>query len=456
MKYDLIVLGAGPGGYQGAIAAAKKGKKIAVLEKDKLGGTCLQRGCIPTKTIISSVKVIKTLREAQKFGVKIKDYEIDVGEISARSSRVVNKLTKGIEHLFKKNNIDLFLEEGRVISEKQVLLADGTKLEADHILLATGSSIAELPEIKIDHQLILGSDDLLQLKEIPESMLVVGAGAVGLEWALIYSFLGCKVTVVEILNQIVAGSDSEVARMMKNELQKNGLEVFTATTIKKLELKKDEVLATLQSDEKEWQQSFKRVLLAVGRVPNSSAIFADGFTLSKDKKGFLMVNQNLQTSSPSIFACGDLVGAPLLAHKASHQALEAVDFIFEKKPIQTHHYPAAIFTFPELATIGLTEDQARQEFGSILVSKFTYAASSRANASEEKSGLVKLIASKDHTLLGAHILGSEAAELLPLLTFAINEKLKAENFKNLIFIHPTLSENLWEALGMIGNFAIHL
>jgi len=455
MDYDLIFVGGGPAGYEGAIAAAKNGLKAAVVEMDALGGTCLQRGCIPTKAILHSVKAIKQINDFAKVGVRVEKFQVSLEEINRRKTRIVSKQTRGIELLLKQNTIQFIRGRAQVVSQNTILVDNKNEMTARSIVIASGSRPAELPFLKWDGKLIVSSDELLKLDSIPETMLVVGAGAVGLEWALIYSYLGSKVTVVEIMETIVPGTDPEIASILKNELIKQNITIHTGTAISNPRLGEKAGL-NFKKGEKEWQEEFSKVLLAVGRVPNSTGLFAENLKFALDPKGFIPVSANLQTALPGIFACGDVIGPPLLAHKASHQAMAIVDFISSGKPVSHHPLPAAVFTFPEMATIGISESQALKDNLKIKIGRFPYAAGSRANAIDEKAGLVKVIAAEDHTILGAHIVGAEAGELLPLLTYAVTRKLKCDEFKDLVFAHPTLGENLWEAMGEIANFSIHI
>jgi dihydrolipoamide dehydrogenase len=455
MDYDLLFVGGGPAGYEGAIAAAKKGIKTAVVEMDQLGGTCLQRGCVPTKAILHSVKAIKQINDFSKIGVRVEKFQISVDEISRRKTRIVSKQTRGIELLFKQNQVQLLKGKARIVADNTVQIDDRQVVNARHIVIATGSKPAELPFLKWDGQKVIGSDELLNLESVPDTMLIVGAGAVGLEWALIYNYLGCKVTVVEIMETIIPGTDHEIAKILKNELIKQNITIYTATAISNPRIGPKVALSFKQGD-KEWDEEFHKVLLAVGRTPRTTGLFSENFPLRLDPKGFIQVSDNLQTSIPEIYACGDVIGPPLLAHKAAHQAMAIVDFITSGKPIAHHPLPAAIFTFPEVATVGISEDQALKNNLKIKIGRFPYAAGSRANAIDEKTGLVKVISAEDNTIIGAHIIGAEAGELLPLLTFAISRRMKSEDFKELVFIHPTLSENIWEALGEISNFSIHI
>jgi dihydrolipoamide dehydrogenase len=422
---------------------------------DLLGGTCLQRGCIPTKAILHSVKAVKQINDFAKIGVRVEKFQVSLEEIERRKTRIVSKQTRGIELLFKQHGIQLIKGRARVTGANTVMVDGQKEISSRRMVVATGSRPAELPFLKWDGAQIVSSDQLLKLEAVPETMLVVGAGAVGLEWALIYSYLGTKVTVVEIMEAIVPGTDREVANILKNELIKQNITIYTGTAIANPR-RGEKVGLDFKKGDKEWQEDFHKVLLAVGRLPNSAGLFADGLPLRLDAKGFIPVSANLETAIPGVFACGDVVGPPLLAHKASHQAMAIVDFIAENKPVTHHPLPAAIFTFPELATVGLREEQALAENRKVRIGRFPYAAGSRANAIDEKTGLVKVVAAEDHTILGAHIVGAEAGELLPLLTYAVTRGLKADEFKELVFIHPTLSENVWEALGEIANFSIHI
>lgn len=455
MDYDLIFIGGGPAGYEGAIAAAKKGLKTAVAEMDQLGGTCLQRGCIPTKAILHSVKAVKQIGDFAKIGVRVEKFQVSLDEISRRRTRIVAKLTRAIEMQFAEHKIQWLKGKARLKGANTVAIEDLKEVSARHVVIATGSRPAELPFLKWDGQRIVSSDELLKLESVPASLLVVGAGAVGLEWALIYSYLGSKVTVVEVMETIVPGSDREMTRILKNELIKQNITIHTATAISH-PVVADKVGMDFQQGDKSWHEEFAKVLLAIGRRPNTAGMITEGLPLQPDAKGFIPVSANLETAVPGIFACGDVVGAPLLAHKASHQAIAIVDHITTGRPIVQHPLPAAIFTFPEMATVGLSEEQALQENRPIKIGRFPYASGSRANAIDEKMGLVKVIAAEDNAILGAHIVGAEAGELLPLLTYAVRRGLKADEFKDLVFIHPTLSENLWEALGGIAGFSIHV
>lgn len=471
--YDIIFIGGGPGGYEGAIAAGKRGLKTAVVEKEKLGGTCLQWGCIPTKTLLHNVKLIKQIKNAAKAGINAENVSIDINALAKNKDRVVSKLTKGIESLFKQHNIDLIQGCGKITAPDTVSIngINGQQeIKAKNIVVATGSKGAELPFLKVDGQYVINSNMIMELKDVPEKLLIIGAGAVGLELGLVYNYLGSQVTVVEIMDQILPGMDTELTEILFNELKKQKMKIYTSTAAAnpfinqetktiRFDFKPKAVESgQVESGHKEWQEEFSRVLLAVGRVPNSADVFEhpEQLGIAMDKRGFITVNKNLQTAVPTIFACGDVIGNPLLAHKASHQAIGIVDFISKGNPIIHYPVPGAVFTFPEFASIGLTEAEAKANNMKITIGRFPYSAGSRSNAIDEKTGLVKIIADENLRLVGAHIVGAEAGELMPILNYAVTKGLNAEEFKEMIFIHPTLGENIWEAVGEISGASIHI
>lgn len=456
--YDIIFIGGGPAGYEGAIAAAKKGLKTAVVESHKLGGTCLQWGCVPTKALLHSVKTLKQMKSSHKLGVKVNDFTVDISTMVKYKERVVSKLTRGIELLFGQNNVELVGGRGKIVAPDTVSVDGQRELKAKNIVIATGSKPAELPFLKFDGRYIISSDAALELDPIPEKLLVVGAGAIGVEMGVIYAHLGAEVTIVEILDQILPGLDAEMAEILHKELKKQKIKIFVGTAASDPRIDEDKGVAafTFNQGEKSWQESFSRVLLAVGRRPLTQEVFEASLGIETDQRGFIKVDDNLHTGVANIFACGDVVGEPLLAHKASHQAIAIVDYIIEGKKIEQHPVPGAVFTFPEFASIGLSEQQARDRGIEVKVGRFPYAAGSRSNAIDEKNGLVKIVADENETLLGAHIVGAEAAELMPLLNYAVSRKMTAGDFKEMIFIHPTLSENIWEAVGEISGHSIHI
>jgi len=456
--YDILFLGGGPAGYEGAISAGKRGLKTGVIESELPGGTCLHWGCIPTKSLLNSVKIIKGIKTAKKLGIQIEGYTVDVQGMLKQKDRVVSKLTKGILLLLEENKVDLIKGRGRITSPGVIEVDSGVTLEAKNIVISTGSSPAELPHLKFDHEFIISSDDALLVTDVPEKLLIIGAGAIGVEMGVIYSYLGSEVTIVEIMDQIIPGSDRELSDMLAGELRKSRIKVLTSTSVTgpAIDREKGTISFTIKDDQGERNEVFSRALLSVGRKPNTLDIFDDAIGIELDQRGFIKTGKNLTTGIEGIFACGDVIGHPLLAHKASHQAIAIVDHIADGKEIHEMTIPGAVFTFPELASVGITEEDANKKGIEYKTGKFPYSAGSRSNAVEEKTGLVKVITDKNNVLLGAHILGAEAGELLPILTYAVSKGLKADEFKDLVFIHPTLSENVWEALGEAGGYSIHI
>jgi dihydrolipoamide dehydrogenase len=413
---------------------------------------------VPTKALLHTVKTLKILKSSEKAGIRAENIQIDLDAVSKNKNRVVSKLTKGIETLFKQNNVELFEGTGKITASDTVTVNGETELKARHIVIATGSTGAELPFLKVDGTIVINSDHALELSDVPEKLLVVGAGAVGLELGLVYNYLGSQVTVVEIMDQILPGMDTELTEILKNELKKQKMKIHTSTAASNpvMDSEAKTIRLDFKQGDKVWTEEFTKVLLSVGRLPNTKGVFDDSLGIKTDRRGFIEVNENLQTTVPSIFACGDVVGNPLLAHKASHQAMAIVDFIAEGKAAAHHPVPGAVFTFPEFASIGMTEAEAKSKGLSIKIGRFPYSAGSRSNAIDEKVGLVKVIADEKGQLIGAHIVGAEAGELMPILNYAVLKKMKAEEFKEITFIHPTLSENIWEAVGEISGVSIHI
>lgn len=457
MRYDIVFLGGGPAGYEGAIAAAKLGLKTAVVEKEKPGGTCLHWGCIPTKALLHPLKAVKAFKDLTRAGLTVKEYDLEIDKLKKYKERVVSKLAKGIELLFREHGVELIQGTGLVAAPGKVIVDGVVELSARNIVLCTGSEPADLPFLKPDGTRVINSDQALELNEIPPRLLIVGAGAIGLEMAVIYKALGSDVTVVEVLDHVVPGSDTELADMLQAELKKQKIQVLTSTTLSDPVL--DEmgggVAVTLTREGQSSVERFEKILLAVGRKPRSRGIVAESLGLAVDRRGFVVVDDQLRTNIQDVYACGDLIGPPLLAHKASHQAMAIARKISSGEPMVHHPVPGAVFTVPEFASVGLTESQARERLAAVRVGRFAYAAGSRSNAIDEKSGLVKVISDGDGVLVGAHILGVEAGELMPLLNYAVTRKLRADEFRDLITIHPTLSENVWEAVAQIGGYSIH-
>lgn len=455
---DIAFLGGGPAGYEGAITAARQGLKALVVEKHKLGGTCLQWGCIPTKTLIHAARMVQSTAGGRRYGLLGGEgVSLDPEALGKQKDRVVAKLTRGIEFLLKETGVEWVNNSGTVVAGDTIRLQDGREIKARHIVIATGSRMADLPHIKIDAQHVIGSRQALDVFPVPGRILVIGAGAIGMENAFIYRWLGSEVTVVELMEQIVPGSDVEAAAILTAEMKKQKIRIHTSTRTGPVRIENDAIKAEFTSEDKQWEGDFDKVLLAVGRRPVTEDAFDYALPIQLDQQGFIQVDENLKTGLEGVYACGDVVGQPLLAHKASHQAMAIVNHILHGRPVHHHAVPAAVFTNPEMASVGMTEIRAREQYGDGLkIGRFPYAAGSRANAVDEKAGLVKVLAAPDNTVLGGHIVGAEAAELILPLTMAVEKRMKADDLLDLTFVHPTLGENVWEALAAICGRAVHI
>lgn len=354
--------------------------------------------------------------------------------------------------------MDFYNLKGKIISPNEIELSDGRVITSENIVITTGSAPADLPFLKRDGKYIVNSDDALEVTDVPGKLLVIGAGAIGLEMGVIYKYLGSDVTVVEIMPHIVPGSDFECADILHKELNKQKVKVLCSCSASDPVINEEEhkVSMKFKTDDKEWEDSFDKVLVAVGRKPYSEGAFSDNLGIKLDEKGFIKVDSNLMTDVKNIYACGDVTAGQLLAHRASHQATAIVEHILNSTPVHQNAVPWAVFTFPEFAGIGISEEEAKESGITYKVGKFPYSAGSRSNAIDEKAGIVKVITDENGVIIGAHIIGAEAGELLPVLIYAVIKGVKTEEFKELIFIHPTLSENIWEAVGEAGGFSIHI
>lgn len=458
-NFDIMFLGGGPAGYEGAIYAAKNGLKVAVVEKDELGGTCLQRGCIPTKFLLNYVKAVKLIQNTKKMGIMIENYNLEIDRMLKRKSTVINKLTKGIHFLFNKHQIQLYQGFGNITDPNTIAIDNDEIIQGENIVIATGSEPAQLPFLKFDNKYVMSSNDALNLKNIPPKLLVIGAGTIGLEMALIYKYLGSEVLVVEIMDQILPGSDKEITQILESELKKQKIKIFTSTTITEFQERKDKDLINFtfkREDETIFQEDFSAVILSVGRKPVTKNLWDHTINIKLDGGGFIKVHENLETSERGIFACGDVIGGALLAHKASHQAIQIAKYLKDGEPVKHHPIPGAVFTFPEFAGVGITEEQAIRDKLDYKVGRFPYSAGSRSNAIDAKAGMVKIIADQNKVILGGHIVGEGAGELIQTINLAVNKGMKVDDFRELITVHPTLSENVFEAIGEIGDFSIHI
>lgn len=463
-SFDLIVLGSGPGGYVAAIRAAQLGLNVACVEDADLGGVCLNIGCIPTKAMLTSALLVNEMKNGEQHGIMAKEVTFDLAPAQERSRRVVKQMTNGISHLFKKNKVTPLMGRGRLkgVGKIEVTAADGTKTEhaATSVLIATGSRPRDLPVLKIDEERIWSSTGALMQTKAPESLFIVGAGAIGMEFADVYDAFGTKVTVVEALDRILPLEDGEVSKLMERTYKKRGIDVHTGAFFQTAEIKADGVTVTFKDKKGELQTlDVDYVLSAVGRVPNSEDLGLDSSGVKTDERGFILVDDQLRTNVPSVYAVGDVAGRQLLAHKASHEGIVCVEHIAG----QGHHtvdytnVPNCTYCHPEVASVGLTEEQAKKEGHDYDVGKFPWVGIGRAVAAGHTDGFIKIIRDKKYSeILGAHIVGPHATELIAEFVVGRHLESTVEELEKAMHPHPTLSEGVAEgALAALGR-AIHM
>ncbi len=462
-QYDVIIIGSGPGGYVAGIRAGQLGLKVAVVEKDPfLGGTCLHRGCIPTKSLLENAEVYQKIQKSKDFGITVGDITLDFSAVQKRKQGVVDKNAKGIEFLFKKNKVETITGFGRLAGKGVVeVTAEGgetKKLNAKNIILATGSVPRDLPHIKSDGKQIINSDHILNLTEVPKSMLVIGAGAVGCEFASIFSRFGTSCTIVEVLPYLLPIEDEEISKEFTRLFKKKGIDAYTDTKVDSCTPGENGVssVLTLKNGKQQTIES-ELVLSAVGR-----RALLDDVGLEKTKivveKGYIQVDPYMRTAEPNVYAIGDIVPTPLLAHCASAEGILAVEQIagLNPRPINYDHVPNATYSDPEVASVGLTEKKARERGYEVKVGKFAFTANAKAKILGEAGGMVKFVSdSKYDELLGVHIVGPKATELIAESGVALALEATSESIAKVIHAHPTLSEAVMEAAEDVLGHAIH-
>jgi dihydrolipoamide dehydrogenase len=462
--FDLIVIGSGPGGYVAAIRAAQLGLRVACVEDQHLGGVCLNIGCIPTKALLTSAFLAKEMKEVEKHGIIAKDVTLDLGPAQDRSRRVADQMKKGVAHLFKKNKVTHIEGFGRLKGKGKVEVeaADGSKTvhEAAHIMIATGSRPRDLPTLKIDEERIWSSTGALMQKKAPESLFIVGAGAIGMEFADVYASFGTQVTIVEALDRILPLEDAEVSKFMERVFTKRGMEIHTKAKFESAKVGKDGVKVTF-TDGKGTSHSkdVEFVLSAVGRVPNSGGLGLESAGVKVDERGFIVVDELMRTNVPGVYAIGDVAGRQLLAHKASHEGIVCVEHIAGKghATVDYGNVPNCTYCDPEVASVGLTEEQAKAKGYDIEVGKFPWVGIGRAVAAGHTDGFIKVIRDKRYSeILGAHVVGPHATELIAEFVVGRHLESTVEEMERAIHPHPTLSEGVAEAaLAALGR-PIHI
>jgi dihydrolipoamide dehydrogenase len=462
--FDLIVIGSGPGGYVAAIRAAQLGLSVACVEAEDLGGVCLNIGCIPTKALLSSALLVNEMKDGEKHGIVANDVTFDLGPAQERSRRVVKQMTNGIAGLFKKNEVTHLKGFGRLAGkgEVEVEAGDGSKsaYNASHVIIATGSRPRDLPVLKIDEDRIWSSTGALMQTKAPESLFIVGAGAIGMEFADVYESYGSKVTIVEALDRILPLEDAEVSKFMERTFKKRGMDIHTGARFEKAEIKDDGVTVTFTTAKGESKtMDVERVLSAVGRVANSENLGLDTVGVATDDRGFIVVDELLRTNVEGVYAIGDVAGHQLLAHKASHEGIVCVEHIAGQGhgTVDYANVPNCTYCHPEVASVGLTEEQAEEAGYDVQVGKFPWVGNGRAVAAGHADGFVKIIRDKKYSeILGAHIVGAHATELIAEFVVGRHLESTVEEMEKAIHPHPTLSEVVAEgALAALGR-PIHI
>ncbi len=461
-SYDVVVVGGGPGGYVAAIRSAQLKLKTALVEREHLGGICLNWGCIPTKALLRSAEVYRNMKHAAGYGLKVSDIGIDIGQIVKRSRGVADRLQQGVGFLLKKNKVAVLNGTGRLDGAgKLVVEKDGTKtvIKAKHIILATGARPMQLKGMEADGKQVWTSREAMVPEKMPRSLIVVGAGAIGVEFASFYNELGVDITIVEALSQVLPGADEEISGHLNKQLAQQGIKVRTSTFLKALEKRADEVVATIESNGKKEQISAERLLLAMGVVGNVNGLGLEG-TKVKVEKGFIQVDEWMQTAEAGIYAIGDVAGPPCLAHKASHEGVICVEKIAgaaHVHPLDRWKIPYCTFSHPQVASIGMTEKQARESGHDVKVGKFPFAGNGKAVALGEAEGFIKTIFDgKTGELLGAHMIGAEVTEMVQGYGIAMNLETTEESLIQTVFPHPTLSEMMHEAVLAAYGRVIHI
>jgi len=461
-KYSVAVVGGGPGGYVTAIRLKQYNIDVAVFEKERLGGVCLNHGCIPTKALVKNADLVSEIKNSAEFGITTENLQIDFPKIMKRKGEVTDKLVSGVEFIFKKRKIPVIDENVKTIlkdGEKYKILTSQNEYLADYVILTTGSIPKELPSLKFDGKNILSSRDILQISELPKKLVVIGGGVIGCEFASIFNQLGTEVEIVEFLPKLIFNEDNEISKRLAMALKKSGIKLHLKSYVEKLEVVSDKVKLILNTGK---QITADKVLLSVGRIPNLSFQF-DEPDLT-DKNGFIKIDENFQTSAKNVFAVGDITGKLMLAHTASKQGLIVADILDNlingkkhKLPhIEYANVPRCTFTNPEIGSIGLTEETARKKYGEILVGKFPFTANGKALGLGETFGFVKVIAAAESKkIVGMHIIGPQATELIAQGAILIGMQATFEDVRNIVFAHPTLSESTMEAIEDLEKLAIH-
>lgn len=452
--YDIAILGSGPGGYVAAIRAAGLGLSVCLIEKGDLGGLCLNAGCIPTKTLLRSAHLVHEIKHAAALGIKVDSVSFDFNVLMQRKEKVVEQLKKGILYLLRKRGVDIVNGFGK-ITDLNTIDVHGLKISFRKCIIAVGSNPADLPGINFDEKSgVLSSSDMLKLKDIPKSLLIIGGGVIGCEFADIFNNLGCEVTIIELTDQILPKEDLEIALILEKELKKQGIKVITKTKAARINKLTVGGFNVVTADEDHINS--EKILLSVGRVPNGNDCGLETIGI-KHNNGAIEVNEIMQTNIENFYAVGDVLGKTYLAHVASREGIVAVENIAGiPSRINYDRVPRCVYTDPEVASVGITEAVARQRNIRIKVAKFPLAASGRAVVENKAQGMVKLISDSEDNILGAALCSPLASEIIHELCVAMESGIKSAQFSEIVHAHPTFSESIMEAAHILHSKAIHV
>ncbi|MBT8464783.1 MAG: dihydrolipoyl dehydrogenase [Deltaproteobacteria bacterium] len=461
--YEAIVIGGGPGGYVAAIRLGQLGVKTLCVEKEAMGGVCLNWGCIPSKALIAAANLANKVRNAGHMGITVKDLEVDVAKMQEWKEGIVKKLTGGVSSLVKGNGSTIVMGTANITGPGSVEVTgeDGkreTYTASKGIIVGTGTQMITIPGFEPDGDVVITAREAVSLQTAPQSMLIIGGGVIGLELGMVYQKLGTKLTVVELMDQLLPGTDLDLVRVVQKHLKKDGADIHLKSKAVRLEKSGGKAKVTIETEGKEQVIEAEKVLVAVGFKPNSAGLGLEGVGVKLDERGHILVDDQMRTNVPSIYAIGDVAGMPYLAHKASKEGEIAAEVIAGHKAAADYRgMPAAIFTDPEIATVGMTESQAKAEGKNVKVGKFPFAASGRAMAVSETDGFIKVIIDEaDHQLLGVAIVGPEASDLISESALALEMCAFAEDVALTVHPHPTLGEGVMEAFKHALGEAVHI
>jgi dihydrolipoamide dehydrogenase len=460
-KYQVVVIGAGPGGYVAAIRAAQLGLKTAIVEKEYIGGVCLNWGCIPSKALLYVTELKRTIEAAGRIGIKADNVEIDIDKLRQHKDATIKRLTGGVKLLLEKADVKIYSGQAAFTSKNRIEIIKGvhkTYIDSDNFIIATGSSTWSLPGLKIDGKTIIGAREAIDLPEIPEKLGVIGAGPIGVEMATVYNTLGSKVTIIELLDSVLPMLDQDISSAAERAYRKQGMEIFTSSQVTSSSRRDDGIDLQVKTPDGDKSMSFDKILMAVGMKPNSKGLNLEKVGVKTDDKGFITVDQRMRSNVSNIFAIGDVTGGLLLAHKASHEGTVAAEAIAgSSAEADWKAVPYAVFTDPEIAGVGLTEKEAKEKGRKIKIGNFPYRAVGKGIATLATDGFAKVISDAEtDEILGIHIFGPHSGDIIFAGTAIMEFEGTSEDLGHIMAIHPTLSEALMEAGLNVHKRAIHI